>query len=347
MRNLGLTGPGFDRPEDAVRWLGAVQSQDYGPAKWSVGMRTTSATDASLDRAYAEGTILRTHVLRPTWHFVLPEDIRWILRATAPRVHQLNAFIYRQQGLDEKVRRHATDVIAEALRGGKSLTRKEIGLVLDAAGIDVSGLRLGLLAMHAELEAIVCSGPPRGKQHTYALLDERAPGARRLSDEEALAELTLRYFTSHGPATAKDLAAWASLTLAQVTRGLDLVAGRLERIDLDGVSYWFTDQAPDDVPPSPLVHLLQAYDEYAMGYGPTRALHLPAERPVYNLTVLLDTRLAGHWKRTVTRSAVTIQVAQYTPLTRTQLKALGAQADRHGRFLGLPATVAEPTLIGS
>jgi len=322
-----------------------VQSQDYGPAKRTDGKRCTGITDADLDRAYADGTILRTHVLRPTWHFVLPADIRWLLRATAPRVHQLNAFMYRQQGLDEPVRRRAADVIAEALTGGHPLTRAELGAALTRAGIDASGLRLGLLAMHAELEAVMCSGPLRGRQHTYALLDERAPDARRLSDEEALAELTLRYFTSHGPATAKDLAAWASLTVAQVTRGHDLVTGRLERLDVDGVTYWFTEPAPDGVPPGPQVHLLQAYDEYVMGYGPTRAVHLPVERTVYNLAVLLDTKLAGHWKRTVTRSSVTIQIAQYAPFTRTQWKALGAQAERHGRFLGLPVTLAEPTLV--
>lgn len=169
MRTLRLSGPGFAAPEEAVRWLGAVQSQDFGPGKWSVGMRCgTRVTDADLDRAYAAGTILRTHVLRPTWHFVAPEDIRWLLAVTAPRIHRLNAFVYRQNGVDAAVRARATDVIAEALHGGKALTRKEIGALL---GED--GLRLALLVMHAEIEAVICSGPPRGRQHTYALLDER------------------------------------------------------------------------------------------------------------------------------------------------------------------------------
>src|SRR5205823_11718341 len=170
--------------------------------------------------------ILRTHVLRPTWHFVLPEDIRWLLAATAHRVHRLNAFVYRQQGLDEPTRSRATDLAAAALDERKSLTRKEIGEVLEHAGIDVGGLRLTLLVMHAELEAVICSGGLRGRQHTYALLDERAPHARRLDRDEALAELALRYFTGHGPATAKDLASWASLTVAEGTRGLDAVSDR-------------------------------------------------------------------------------------------------------------------------
>jgi hypothetical protein len=206
--------------------------------------------------------------------------------------------------------------------------------------------------MHAELEAVLCSGGLRGKQHTYALLDERAPDARRLTDKEALAELVLRYFTSHGPATVKDLAGWASLTAAQAAQGLDLVSGRLQRLDVNGVAYWFAEPVPDGTPPSPVVHLLQGYDEYVMGYSETRYLldlagtaRVMTERAVYNLVVLLDTQVAGHWKRTVSKQAVTIQVAHYAPFTGTQVTALRDAAGRHGRFLGLPATVAPPAPI--
>src|SRR3954447_736776 len=95
MHNLRLSGPPLASVEDAVRWLGAVQSQDYGPAKWSIGQRTIGVDDGDLDRAFDEGALLRTHVLRPTWHFVLPADIRWMLALTAPRVHALNAYMYR------------------------------------------------------------------------------------------------------------------------------------------------------------------------------------------------------------------------------------------------------------
>jgi DNA glycosylase AlkZ-like len=350
MSALRLTGPGTGRgpatPEEVVRWLGAVQSQDYGPAKWSIGMRcAATVSDADLDRAYAAGTILRTHVLRPTWHFVLPEDIRWLLTATAPRVHQANAYMYRQQGLDETVRGRAADLVADALRGGKSLTRKEIGAVLERAGIDTGGLRLTLLVMHAELSGLICSGGLRGRAHTYALLDERAPHARRLDPEQALAELALRYFTSHGPATVKDLAAWASLTVAEVTRGLDAVAGRLSRLDADGRTYWFGTPAPQ-APATTGAHLLQGYDEYVMGYGETRYLMDPAgvPRPISDrapsaLTVLLGTEVAGYWKRTVGRGSVAVEVAGYRPFTRAQERAVRAAADRYGRFLGLPVSL--------
>jgi hypothetical protein len=301
-----------------------------------------------LERAYADGTILRTHVLRPTWHFVLPEDIRWLLTATAHRVHRANAFMYRQQGLDETVRHRATDFVADALATRKSLTRKEIGEVLERAGIDVGGLRLTLLMMHAELEAVICSGGLRGKQHTYALLDERAPHARRLDRDAALAELALRYFTGHGPATVKDLASWASLTVAEATRGLDAVADRLERTEIDGRVYWYAEPPP--ALGKPAAYLLQGYDKYVMGYGESRYLvdtvgtaRPISDRPPYVLTLLLGTEVAGHWKRTVGEDSVTVEVFTYQPLTKQQHAAVWAAAQRYGRFLGRPVTLAGTT----
>ena len=215
-----------------------MQAQDVGPAKWAIGRRTKGATDAQLDRAYAAGTILRTHVLRPTWHFVLPADIRWLLAATAPRVQARNAHRYRQLGLDAETLERSGSLLGGALCGGRQFTRKEAAATLTAAGIAVDGQRLAYILMNAELNGIICSGAPRGSQHTYALLRERAPQARELTRDEALAELTLRYFTSHGPATAKDFASWASLTVADVTLGLQAVGARLQHEVIDGVAFW-------------------------------------------------------------------------------------------------------------
>jgi Winged helix DNA-binding domain len=213
------------------------------------------------------------------------------------------------------------------------LTRKEIGAVL---GTD--GLRLGLLVMHAELEAVICSGPPRGNQHTYALLDERAPRARRLDGEEALAELTLRYFTGHGPATAKDLAAWASLTVTDVTRGLDAVADRLERTEVDGRVYWYAEPPPRRAAP-PAAYLLQTYDEYVMGYGETRG-----DRLLFAPPVLDGPDLVGRWKRTIGRDGVTVEATLDRPVDEARLRAA---AQRYGRYLGLPVTLRTATAAAS
>jgi hypothetical protein len=352
MHNLRLSGPPFEAPEDVVHWLGAVQSQDYGPAKWSVAERTNGVSDAAMDRAFAAGTMLRTHVLRPTWHFVLPADIRWLLELTGPRVQAMNAFIYRREGLDDTVLEKCNALLAGALQGGNQLTRNEVAAMLERAGITAARFRLAYILMNAELEGVVCSGAPNGRQHTYALLEERAPQADPLSHDEALAELTRRYFTSHGPATAKDFKWWSSLTAADVKRGLELAASQLQREVIDGVPYWFAASAPTQEAASPTVHLLQGYDEYLVGYSESKyvldvsgaARSLPQDKAIPNGVAILDSPVTGHWKRTVRKDAVVVEVALYEPFDDTKARALQAAADRHGQFLGLPATVVTTVL---
>jgi hypothetical protein len=347
MHNVRLSGTPFEDPEEVVRWFGAVQSQDYGPAKWSIGQRTSVLTDAAMDRLFAEGAILRTHVLRPTWHFILPEDIRWMLDLTAPRVQAINGHMYRQLELDDALRQKATSLLAGALRSGNRLTRGELEAVLTGAGVATPGIRLGYFLMHAELTGVICSGGLQGKQHTYALLDERAPSARSLTPDEALAELTLRYFSSHGPATAKDFRWWSSLTLAQIKKGLDLVAPRLEHAVVDGVTYWFAASAPPPKVPSPTVHLLQGYDECIVGYTESKYIldatrtvrSLTERRSLFNGVIILDSQVAGHWKRTFKKDAVIIQAALYTRFDDARTRALQAAADKHGEFVGLAATL--------
>jgi hypothetical protein len=345
LRNLRLEGEPLAAPEDAVGWLCAVQSQDFGPAKWSLAQRTGGIGDAAVDRAFADGAILRTHVLRPTWHFVLPADIRWLLELTAPRVHVLNAYQYRQLGLDEDELQRSGALLADALQGGAHLTRRQLAATLERGGVALGGFRLGYLLMHAELRGIVCSGAPSGKQQTYALLEERAPRAEPRTRDQALAELTLRYFRSHGPATVKDFGWWSSLTVADIKRGLELAGARLRQEVVDGVAYWSAGSAPADPPASPTVHLLQGYDEYVVGYSQSKPLlnlagrTLVQDRPVFTGAAILDGQVAGHWKRTIGRGAVAFEVALYEPFGEDQAKALQAAADRQGEFLGLPATV--------
>jgi Winged helix DNA-binding domain len=347
MHRLRLSGPGPGAAEDVVRWLGAVQSQDYGPARWSIGQRLTGMRDADIERAFAAGQLLRTHVLRPTWHFVLPADIRWLLALTAPRVHVQNGPIYRQSGLDEALLDRCAGLLTDALQGGNHLTRAELAAVLAGAGIVADGLRMGYILMYAELEAVICSGAPKGKRHTYALLEERAPAAAALDPDAALAELTRRYFTSHGPATVKDFRWWSSLTIADIRRGLDMVGPALDREVIDGVTYWSAAAAAAAALAVPAVQLLQAYDEYVVGYSESKYLldvsgdarRTAGDRPVFNHVVIAGTQVAGHWKRTLNRDSVAIEVALYAPfhdrLDEAWHLALRAEAARHAAFLGL------------
>jgi hypothetical protein len=346
LHNQRLEGERFALPAEVVGWLGCVQSQDYGPAKWSVGERTRGATDAALDQAFSAGKILRTHILRPTWHFVLPTDIRWMQQLTAPRVHAQNAYYYRQSGLDEGTRERVNRLIVYALRGGNHLTRKELEGVLLGGGIVLKGLGMAYAVMQAELDCVICSGALKGRQQTYALFEERVPDAPAFSRDEVLGELAMRYFASRGPATAKDLRFWSSLPLADIHRGLEIAGARLRRDEVDGLTLW---SAPGEAPPplpSPSVHLLQGLDEYFVGYGESRtfcdqsgARPSLVDRAIYNGALILDSQLAGHWKRAVSKRAVTFQVALRAPFDEARMQALQTAADRHGEFLGVPAIV--------
>src|SRR5690349_9091087 len=150
LHNQLLSQTKFTLPSQVVAWLGAVQSQDFAGAKWALAQRTTGLTDAAIEQAFADGDILRTHILRPTWHFVTPVDIRWMLALTAPRVLALLTFLDRQLDVDQSLIKQTNTILAKALEGGKQSTRAEIGSVLQKNGIQTNGLRLGHIVMHAE-----------------------------------------------------------------------------------------------------------------------------------------------------------------------------------------------------
>lgn len=259
------------RPADVVSWLGAVQAQEYDAAKWAIGLRMQDGTaEADIERAFNDGRILRTHVMRPTWHFVTPSDIRWMLALTAPRVHRVMSSYNRRLDLDSRTLTRGTAVIERALRGHRYLTRTELGERLHRVGLGMAGQRLAHLVMHAELEGVICSGPRRGKQFTYALLAERAPSARSISRDEALATLSRRFFRSHGPATMRDFVWWSGLTTPDAKRALDMIRARRE--DVGGRSYWTYASAPRGAIRDGMAHLLPIYDEFLVAYRDREAV---------------------------------------------------------------------------
>jgi hypothetical protein len=274
-RAQGLAAPLGDKPEAVVGRLAAVQAERYSLAKWSLGQRTTGATDATIERALTEGAILRTHLLRPTWHFVLARDFRWIQRLTAPRVRSMTASRRRELELDPEVLSRSRKIITRALRGGRHHTRRELAARLGAGGIETNVERLAHLMMDAELECLVCSGIPEGKWQTYALLDERAPSGVPLAGEEALAELARRYFTTRGPATEVDFRWWSSLRATDARWAIEAIASSLERVELDGRTYWMS--SDDELPACgrpPSIQLIHRLDEYVVAYTRSRDLIL-------------------------------------------------------------------------
>jgi hypothetical protein len=340
-----LTRTGPRRPADVVAWLGAVQAQEYDAAKWALGLRMRdNAVDAEIERAFEAGRILRTHVMRPTWHFVTPADIRWLLELTAPSVHRTMSSYNRRLGLDAGMRVRATSVLERALRDRHYLTRAELGERLRHAGFALDTVRLSLMAMHAELEGVVCSGPRRGKQFTYALMAERAPETLRLSRDEALATLSRRYFRSHGPATIRDFVWWSGLTTADAKRGLEMNKARRE--DFGGQAYWTIGPRRRDATRDDLVHLLPIYDEYLVAYRNREAVpHGPSvitsgsRTPVnFRHALVVGGQVAGTWRIARHSQTVLMDVVPLRPINGPERRAIAAAVERYERFLGVPVT---------
>ena len=306
------------------------------------------ATDDDVDRAFADGSILRIHLLRPTWHFVLPGDLRWLVALTAPRVHAVNASMYRKLELDGATiaRSHAT--LIKVLRGGHQLTRDELRPVLEQAGIAAAqGLRLAYIMMSAELEGLVCSGARSGKQFTYALVDERVPHTRTLSREASLAELAGRYFKSRGPATVQDFAKWSGLMVTDARAGLEAVSAQLQPEVVEGRTYWSSATARPPGEASPTAHLLSIYDEYISAYrdrgahgGPEVGARLIALGNALNYVIVVQGRIVGTWRRTLGKKAVTIETTLFSHLTPAERRAVADAARRYGDFLGLPVALS-------
>lgn len=340
-----MEGDRFPSPSEVVGHLLAVQSQEIGLAKWSVGMRTAEPREAAVEEALAKGEILRTHTLRPTWHYVLPSDIRWLMRLTGPRVKQMSVGRMRELSLDETQINAAYEVIRHSLEGGRHVTRAELADVLRSAGVAPDGQRFVYILMNAELDLVVCSGVPTPRKETYALLDERAPAGPEdaFDRDEALAMIARRFFTSHGPARVADLTWWSSLTTADVKRGLEANGTALEKLSVDGTDYWWA--GGSDAPgPAVHAHLLQAFDELVVGYRNPRTEinvdgHLPRgvmyPPPWFN-TIMLDGQAVGVWRRVAAGDGVVVETRPARELSAAEQAALDDAVERYRTFLGKP-----------
>jgi hypothetical protein len=334
-------------PGEVVARLGAVQAQDFAAAKWALGLRMQQATDAEIEKVFNEGAILRTHVMRPTWHFVAPQDIRSLLALTAPRVHAVNAHMYRKLELDDDLLSRCHAVLFKALRDKEYLTRSELANHMAANRINAAGQRLAYIIMHAELEALLCSGPRRGKQFTYALLEERVPKAKKWHRDEALAQWALTYFASHGPAQLKDFAWWSGLSLQDARQGLDLAAPQLAHEIIDGNTHWFSPNTKTMKSKVPAALLLSIYDEYTIAYKDRSGLG--GERYVEKLlamgnaltsVLILDGQIAGTWKRVIKKGRVEIKMNPFRRLRMEEREAIETAAASYGEFLEMPCVLS-------
>lgn len=342
-----LSGNPLATPQELVRRMCAIQAQDYPGAKWGIAQRVARATDRAIDELLDEGALLRTHVLRPTWHLVHPADIRWMLALSGPRVHASDASRRRQLELDDATLQRARKLITRELRDGNHRTRQELASLLERYTIATRDNRMAHILMHLELDAIICSGEFRGSAQTYALLDERVAPAPERDRDEALQDLTLRYFRTHGPATPHDCAWWSGLTVGDIRRAIGALGDELEELAYDGRSFWIA--AGAGLPPKrrARMHLLPNWDEHIVAYrdhapslDPTIAWRKdPTADRVAPHVVTSDGLVVGGWRRVIKRGGVNVELDLRRELAPAERTALESAANEYMRFLGAEVTL--------
>ena len=325
-------------PDQLVRWMGCIQAQDYAMAKWAVGCRLPHSTDADIEKAFQEGRILRTHALRPTWHFVCPEDVCWMLKFNAPKVRALTRPYHRQLQIDAAILKKSKTLLTGALKEHGKLTRPQLAEVLRKGKIATNDARLGHLLMDAELDGIICSAGRIGKQFAYGLLDGQGVKShdghvpRTFSPDESIVELARRYFPSRGPATVQDFAWWGGLTLTEARKGLDAVRSGLESAG----DYWF--RPPTDTAHPATTYLLPAFDEFTVAYKNRDDILDPSHAAAcfYGLKpiILHNTRVIGTWQRTLKKGKAIIETIPFPGVKPAPARALAAAIKKYEDFFG-------------
>jgi hypothetical protein len=318
---------------DVVRHLTAMQAQDFAGAQWSVALRTTTLTEADVEAAIADHSIVRSWPMRGTLHFVAPQDLGWILQLTGERGTRAAAGRHRQLELDENDFDRAADVAREHLSGGRLLTRPALLKAWDDAGISTAGQRGAHLLVNLSQKRVLVFGPRDGKQHTFTLLDDWVTAPRRLEGDEALGEFARRYFASHGPATVRDFAWWSSLTLTQARAAVAIA--RPDELIVDDTTYYLDASVE---PARGGVHLLPGFDEYLLGYQDrTAALAaehfervVPGGNGMFMSTVVVDGEVTGLWRRTITASGVDVTVEPFSGEAPDTARAVA----RYAKYLG-------------
>ena len=320
----------FKSAPEIVRWMGAMQAQDYSMAIMAIGLRLSNSGMEEVESAMNSGEIIRTHLMRPTWHFVSAENLYPILELTAPKIRASLKSRHKQLELSEPLISKSKHIIEEALLKETYLTREELAAKFGKANIKTDNNRLSHLMLCAELDGIACSGPLKNNKQTYALLCKRVPRTKNFNRDESLAMLAKRYFTSHCPATLNDFVWWSGLSVTDARKALDFVKPGFISETIGSDEYWFPNSFSNAGHNKPSVHLLPAYDEFLISYKDRKASLLNVDNKkaisnngVFHPVIVVDGQVAGTWKRTIKKDTVIIELTffrQPTPLTKKLLE---------------------------
>jgi hypothetical protein len=313
LENQQIAASKFSSPVDLVSWMGAMQAQDYNMVKWAIGLRLQHSNLENIEKSIKRGEIIRTHLLRPTWHFVTADNLLWLIELTAPQLHSTSRSRHKELGLTTKVISKSNKIIREALEGGQHLTRKELNPLLETAGFRNENNLFAHLLFLAELDGLICSGPSKGNQHTYALLEERIPAAPKLSRDTAFEKLARTYFSSHGPATFEDFIWWSGLPVKDARNAMEMIGNDFISEKIGSQTYWFLGSL-SALNKRNTVHLLPAFDEFLISYK-NRSVSITAtdqqktisNNGIFRPVIVVNGEVAGIWKRTVKPVKVVIE----------------------------------------
>lgn len=342
LHNQHISHKIYNTPEELVKHLIAVQSQVTNMAKWGLALRLTKSTNKQIEEAYNKGTILRTHVLRPTWHYVAPEDIRWLLKLTGPRVLAFSKTAFKQYDLNEKTFEKSNSIIINALKGSNFLHRNDLRIILEKEGFKADGVRLACFLMKAELEGIICSGPMIGKQTSYALLEERVSKTKPKSYEEALKELSTRYFSTRGPATIQDFSWWSGLTIKEIREGVEMLSSDFIKETSEGKEYIYIPVQLRKITHQQSTFLMPDFDEYGISYKDRSAflsINQKENNPLYKFPsfdhyIINNGLIAGTWKPVINKKKLSIETSLIRSINKTEQQALQKSITKYINFFG-------------
>jgi len=337
--NQQLSRTDYITPRQIVAHFGMIQAQDFNSAKWAIGARLSGCTEKMIHEAFDKGEILRTHVLRPTWHFVTPENIRWMLQLSARRIMQSMKSRDNELGLTDEIYTKCYRIIEKVLEKDIFQTREELTKIMHDAGMKLGSSQMYHVITGAEANGIICSGVLREKKQTYALLEKRVPAAKPLTKEESLAKLARIYFTGHGPAALQDFVWWSGLPVGEARQGLECVQTEFISESIDGQKYWMADTNFRPFPADKSeVHLLPAFDEYIVGYKDRTAAitsenHTKAisTNGVFRPVIIKNGQVIGLWKKATSAKKI-ITVAPFEPIDNVTQQLIDKAAEKFRIF---------------
>ncbi len=321
--NQLLSGNDMKEPHEIVSYMGAMQSQAFDMARWAVGARLEGSTDRMIEEAINEAKIIRTHVLRPTWHFVAAEDVHWMLELSMPRQLPIYTSYIKMTGTGPDIFPRIWPSVEKALRDHNHLTRQELTDRLVAEGFPVNMNAVQHALSFAELEGLICNGKISGKKQTFCLLQERVPKKQSLSKEESLEKLARKYFTSHGPATIHDFIWWSGLLASDAKAALELIKDDFISEEINGRTFWMKNDIKVPAKAEDSVLLLPQFDEMVVSYkdrtemiGDEHYGKVMTKNGLFSPTIMLNGEIVGSWRKVMKKGKPETELSFFEKATK-------------------------------